>query len=189
MHIVIATDLHGVTEALRAACDQVLAGHSLHFLSPWASETNPYADEHSAHQAFVQGHGFAQYHAKIAQTVQALDGAPVALVGFSVGATAGWLYAGDRAVRADMPCWLFYGSRIRDYADQPVHVAHMRTIWAEHEASFDSLALSQTLVARGISAEIVAGTSHGFMNPHSTHYRAELLAQYLASIPSYGALL
>lgn len=182
MNIVIATDLYGITEPLRAICSQLLEGYSLSFLSPWSTDTHSYADEKTAHQAFMQSDGFNSYRAKITQTLNALADAPVMLIGFSVGATAGWLYACDPAVRADAMCWLFYGSRIRDYADQTVRVARINTIWAQYEDSFDPADLSRTLMGRGILAEVVAGTTHGFMNPNSTHYRADCLAHYLSRV-------
>ncbi len=181
MNIVVATDLHGVTEPLREQFCNVFGAHDIVFLSPWDMELNPYPNEQAAHQAFLAQNGFEVYREKIAQAVASFRQEPIVLIGFSVGATAAWLSAADE-ITANVRYWLFYGSRIRDYLNAHLKTNQVTTIWAEHEYSFFPADVHRQLIDQGVSSELVPDTSHGFMNPCSVYYRKDLLTAYLNQI-------
>ena len=178
--IVIATDLHGVTDALRQQCES-MTHQPILWLSPWDTALNPYPAEKTAHVAFLAQDGFSRYVDKIEGTLVQQGEKVTDLLGFSVGATAAWLYASDKSVSPNLRTWLFYGSRIRDYLDRSPR-CRVQTIWAELEPSFNPMELSSQLRARGISAELVSGAAHGFMNPNSAAYSESLLHDYLRTI-------
>ena len=94
--IVIATDLHGVTDTLRQQCES-MTHQPIIWLSPWDTELNPYADEKTAHVAFLAQDGFSAYVDKIKGTMAQQGEKVTDLLGFSVGATAAWLYASDKS--------------------------------------------------------------------------------------------
>ena len=85
MRTIVAADLHGVTGPLRSLLAQV-DGDAV-FVSPWAGDACPFADEAAAHAAFIAQNGGERYAEKIA-AVAASD--PVFIVAFSVGASASW---------------------------------------------------------------------------------------------------
>ena len=178
--IVIATDLHGVTDALRQQCES-MTHQPILWLSPWDTALNPYPAEKTAHVAFLAQDGFSRYVDKIERTLVQHGEKVTDLLGFSVGATAAWLYASSNSVSPNLSVWLFYGSRIRDYLDR-VPQGRVQTIWAEYEPSFNSMELCELLRARGISAQLVSGAAHGFMNPNSAAYSEQLLHDYLGTI-------
>ena len=178
--IVMATDLHGVSDELRQQCES-MTHQPIIWLSPWDTALNPYADEKTAHAVFLEQDGFTAYADKIRATMVQQGEKVTDLLGFSVGATAAWLYASDEPVPQDLRVWLFYGSRIRDYLDRQPR-CRVQTIWAEHEPSFNPMELSAQLRACGISAELVSGAAHGFMNPNSAAYSEQLLHDYLCTI-------
>ena len=181
MNIVVATDLHGVTEPLREQFCNVFGAHDIVFLSPWDMELNPYPNEQAAHQAFLAQNGFEVYREKIAQAVASFRQEPIVLIGFSVGATAAWLSATDE-VTVNVRYWLFYGSRIRDYLHAHPKTKPITTIWAEHEYSFCPADVHRQLIDKGVLSEWVPNTSHGFMNPRSVYYRVDLFLQSLLQI-------
>ncbi len=164
MKILIAADIHGVTDALRAMLTPV-AEQAL-FLSPWPSELCPYTEEQEAVAAFLGQNGMVSYTEKIAA---AAEGQPAFLIGFSVGASAAWLYSASEHCHPSSVASLFYGSRIRDYADLQPRCA-VTAIFAEREPSFSPPRLVTSISHGVVRAAIEEGTSHGFMNPLSANF-------------------
>jgi hypothetical protein len=80
---------------------------------------------------------------------------------------------------------LYYGSRIREH--QGLRPAgDVRLVFAEQEAAFDPAGLVEVLRARGIAAELLPGTAHGFMNRLSQGWDA---TAYLAEIGRLRGLI
>ena len=186
---IVAADVHGVSAALRWLLTP-LCGDAV-FVSPWDGDGCPYASEQQAHSAFWANHGIASYADKIAA---AAGDAPAFIVAFSVGASAAWLHAASGRGHAASRATLFYGSRIRDYADL-IPRFFINAVFAEREASFDPVPLARRIASERVHACVAAGTAHGFMNPDSPNYAparcsaqleklALALAQFRAGLPS-----
>lgn len=173
MNIIIATDIHGINDQLRHLFHAL--GDELIFLSPWDNDSAPYNKEQEAVAAFQADHGLEKYQQKIAQ--QAGD-APALLIGFSVGATALWRYIASQHCHQQSQAHLYYGSRIRDHQDLIPRCA-TKVIFAEHEASFKPSDIITNITHPQVACSIIAGTYHGFMNPHSPNFRDELARQEL----------
>lgn len=170
MNIIIATDIHGINDQLSHLFHSL--GDELIFLSPWDSDSAPYNNEQEAVAAFQADHGLEKYQQKIAQ--QAGD-APALLIGFSVGATALWRHIASKDCHPQSQAHLYYGSRIRDHQDL-IPRCPTKVIFAEHEASFKPSDIITNITHPQVACSIIAGTYHGFMNPHSPNFRDELAA-------------
>ncbi|EKO40244.1 MAG: dienelactone hydrolase-like enzyme [Solidesulfovibrio magneticus str. Maddingley MBC34] len=172
----IAADIYGLTPALRALAADL--GGEAEFLSPWPGEGSPHATEQASHAAFVAGPGLEAYAERI---VLAAAGEPVTLVGFSVGATAAWLFAAGQQCHPDSRLVLFYGSRIRHYLDLRPR-CRVEAIFVEHEAAFDPRAVAAAIASETVRTVVVAGAAHGFMNALSPGYDAALARRQIAAL-------
>ena len=180
MAIIVATDLYGVTQALK---DRFLAHvkEEIIWLSPWETELNPYADEATAHQVFVANDGFTAYSHKIKKAIYLADSEQIRVIGFSVGATAAWLCLSEDNFKDKVEACLFYGSRIRNYLDRSPNCLTY-TVWSEHEIAFEPAALLKDIEKLNIPAVIEPNSKHGFMNPVSKNFSEFLLTKYLYNI-------
>lgn len=176
MQTIIATDIHGVTTEIRALFAPI-ASEAI-FVSPWDTAACPFTNEQEAVAAFISQHGFASYAAKIAA---AADQAPAYIIGFSVGATAAWLYSASAACNPLSKASLFYGSRIRDYCSL-VPKCNITAIFAEIEPSFAPQQLIGNIASKQVGALVEPGTSHGFMNPRSANFAPKQCSAHLGNL-------
>lgn len=167
MQIIVATDIHGTHEQLRS---QLAALGEAIVVSPWSDDGKPFATEREAVSHFHQQDGLAFYEKKIAEVT---GGKPSVLIGFSVGATSLWRYVASPQCNADSLAFLYYGSRIRDY-EKLVPRCPTTAFFAENEPSFNPANLAEALSRSGAQCMVLPGTHHGFMNPTSIHYRADI---------------
>ena len=181
--ILIASDIFGMTEAFLRLARSLgpepvpLCAHEDQALS--------FESEAEAYERFMQTGGIDAYVRRM-RAVLAADPAITALVGFSAGATAGWIICGSVEAHRLGTAVLFYGSRIRDHAAlRPA--CPVRLIFAEHEVGFDPGPLVQSLATRGIPAELVRGAGHGFMNELSTKYSPQLYRHFLGELRRHMA--
>ncbi len=176
MKIIIATDIHGVNQQLRALFQDF--GEEITFLSPWHGEGSPYDKEQEAVAAFQADRGMEKYQQQIAKEA---GNAPAILIGFSVGATALWLYTASAQCHPQSRAYFYYGSRIRDHQTN-IPRCPGKVIFAEHEASFQPTDIIANITHVHVECSIIAGTNHGFMNPRSPNFREDLARQELAKI-------
>ncbi|HYD94478.1 MAG TPA: hypothetical protein VEC01_04070 [Noviherbaspirillum sp.] len=173
MQIVIASDIHGTNDRLRALFARL--GDRVVFLSPWESDGCPYQSEQEAVRVFHSADGLVRYERKIAMATAAM---PSLLIGFSVGAASMWLHTANTLCHPHSQAFLYYGSRIREHrAISPR--CPVSLVFAEHEASFQPEALANELSRPGITCSIIPRTSHGFMNPLSGNFNEELALQQI----------
>lgn len=166
MKVLIASDIFGTTPELSTLAKRI--HEEAWIVSPYAAQCIEFGSEAEAYASFQQSGGLDAYAEKLSTAIAALR--PDALVAFSAGATAGWraLSHGPLSIRLGV---LFYGSRIRDY----LHVrptVPVKLVFAEHEKAFQVAPLLGQLCERGVTAEVVPGTRHGFMNARSPGYDA-----------------
>ena len=176
MRIIVATDIHGISPQFRSMIEPIV-GEAV-FLSPWDTETCPYADEHEAVSAFISQNGIERYAAKISATA---NDEPAYIVGFSVGASAAWLYSASGNCNPQSAAMLFYGSRIRDYSSLVPRIT-VTAVFAEREPSFSPEQLSRTIAGDNVRTSVEPGTAHGFMNPLSANFAPAQCAAYLRKL-------
>ena len=173
MKVVLATDIHGINNKLQTLLAEL---GDVTFLSPSIEGSQPYASEQEAVAAFQQRDGLSTYQRQIADVA---NGQPIFLIGFSVGATSAWQYIASPECNVDSHAVLYYGSRIRDSLALVPRCA-ASVIFAEHEASFEPHAIASMIAKSGANCSIIAGTHHGFMNPSSANYRADVALEQIA---------
>lgn len=176
--ILVASDIFGMTEAFQRLARSLGAEPVL--LCAHEDQALCLQSEAEAYERFMQTGGVGAYVHRM-RAVLADDPAITALVGFSAGATAGWIAACSVEAQRLGTAVLFYGSRIRDHAAL-IPACPVRLIFAEHEDGFDPRPLVQGLAARGIPAELVRGAGHGFMNELSAKYSPQLHLHFLGEL-------
>ena len=176
--LLIASDIFGMTDAFRRLALRLCADPVL--LSAHADPALSFGDEDEAYDRFVEAGGVEEYAARLARVLGARPGI-FGLVGFSAGASAGWIVSATPESAGLSGCVLFYGSRIRDHAGL-VPACPVRLIFAERERSFDPAPLAAGLAERGVPAEVVPGSGHGFMNELSASYSPELYRRYMGEL-------
>lgn len=181
MKILIASDIFGATPAL---ADLVRAlGQICLVVSPFDDQQLVFVDEKTAYDAFVKQGGVLPYAEKLRRILQERDAEFSMAIGFSAGASALWIVSANEVAQQLRSCVLFYGSRIREHqALQPL--CPVRLIFAEHESAFNATELCREMQLLGHRVELVKGVSHGFMNPHSLGFDAQVQATYLAQLVS-----
>lgn len=159
--ILLASDVFGQTPEFVSLSQQL--GSEPHLISP----AGTFSREEEAYDTFQAAGGLPLYVCRVQEALQRY--APEVFIGFSVGATAGWVALSSDEFPSVKRALLLYGSRIRDYQElQPACPTHL--LFAEHEASFDPGPLADRLRARGMDAEILPNSQHGFMNSLSPGY-------------------
>jgi dienelactone hydrolase len=179
MQIIVATDIHGINDDLKALFQDV--GNQIKFLSPWHTDGHPFDTEQEAVAAFHAGNGLVTYQQKIAE---AAGTTPALLIGFSVGATSIWLHTASEKCHPESYAHLIYGSRIRDYLSL-VPRCKTSLFFAEHESSFQPETVATKLMHTQVECSIIKETYHGFMNPHSPHFDEALTRQQLMHMKSF----
>lgn len=178
--VLIATDVFGHTPAVSGLARQ-LGGNAV-IVSPWDDPGCHFRTEQEAYQAFIVDGGIGRYAEKLDKVLRE-EQALKFVIGFSAGASALWINSEREYMQKIRQTVLFYGSRIRDCREiQPR--CPVRLIFAEQEPAFNPQELVNDLRQRGHTADVVKGTSHGFMNTYSrgscvksqTRFTAELFA-------------
>lgn len=176
--ILVASDIFGMTEAFLRLARSL--GPETVPLCAHEDQVLSFESESEAYERFMQTGGIDAYVRRM-RAVLGGDPAITALVGFSAGATAGWITACSVETQRLGTAVLFYGSRIRDHAAlRPA--CPVRLIFAEHEVGFDPGPLVQSFAARGIPTELVRGAGHGFMNELSAQYSPQLYRHFLGEL-------
>jgi dienelactone hydrolase len=176
--LLIASDIFGMTDAFRR-----LARSLCRRPVPVSAHADPslsFIDETEAYARFVEAGGVGAYAARIRRILTERPDIS-GLVGFSAGASAGWVVSATSESAGLSLCVLFYGSRVRDHAGL-VPGCPVRLVFAERERSFDPAPLAAGLAARGVPAEVVPGSGHGFMNELSASYSPELYRRYTGEL-------
>ncbi|MCX7218625.1 MAG: dienelactone hydrolase family protein [Burkholderiales bacterium] len=182
MTVLIATDVFGITPALASLVRSL--GCECLLVSPFDDPDLYFQSEQKAYHAFLTTGGVARYADKVSALLHenSVQEKTIRMaIGFSAGASALWMCCARTEARQLQAAVLFYGSRIRDHKDlQPI--CPLRLIFAEKEAAFDAVELTQELQRRGHQAELARTTSHGFMNPYSRGFDVKIQAMYLEQL-------
>jgi dienelactone hydrolase len=174
----IATDIFGITPELVRLAGRLCSDPLL--ISAHEDPELSFASEAQAYKSFLAGGGVEAYARRLQQRLEA-DPSIASLVGFSAGASAGWIAAAAPVALGLSQAVLFYGSRIREQvALRPL--CPVRLIFAEEEASFIPAGLVHDLTASGVRAELVPGSRHGFMNELSAGFSLRLQRRFIAEL-------
>lgn len=188
--IVVLHEIYGINEHITmVGGDLALAGLAV-VCPDLLNLGNPFSYDHEpeAYQYFLNNVGFAKAAELVTDLLREVRERyrRVILLGFSIGATTGWLVSG--AV-ADCDGFIgFYGSRIRDY----LYVAPKYPVLLFlplAETSFKTEELAVKLVNKeNVTVQILEG-GHGFADPFSRNYHEkscrtawEMVMNFIAQI-------
>lgn len=162
--VMLVTDVFGHTPAVDAMLRTLNVQAVI--VSPFDEAGFHFDTEPDAYQSFVVNGGVAAYARKVRDIQQRYQSSLRYIIGFSAGASAVWMASAHAEFAGIQQAVLFYGSRIRD-ARNVRPVCPTRLIFAEQEVAFKPAELVADLYKRGHQAELIRGTSHGFMNVYS----------------------
>ena len=132
------------------------------------SEPFTYEEEALAYEHFMTNVGFIKAKAQINDLIVKIanEYEHIRIIGFSIGATIGWLCSENVCVQKVVG---FYGSRIRQYTEiKPT--AETILIYGDKETSFNPADLKASLcLVSNVDVKIVEGL-HGFADPYSINY-------------------
>ncbi len=131
-----------------------------------------YEEEEIAYHNFMTNIGFERTVEQINILMNDLSKKylHIRIIGFSIGATVGWLCSEHPSVHKIVG---FYGSRIRQYT-QVVPSAEVTLIYGKQEKSFNPEDLKNVLSKYpNVLVQIVEG-EHGFADPYSIKYNQDL---------------
>lgn len=163
--LLIATDIFGVTEEVLTFCNSL--EHDYVCIGPYGDALNNFADESSAYTYFTAKTSVEDYRDKIESKVA--SGSYTHLIGFSVGASAIWLFVGETALSHAVSFTGFYGGQIRHKTElNPTISTHL--IFPTFEPHFNVAQLTDKLKLKS-NVEITETLfQHGFMNERSVNF-------------------
>lgn len=139
-----------------------------------------YEEEEQAYTNFMENVGFLKAKSQVNQLITKIQVQyeHIRIVGFSIGATIGWLCIDIPSVNKVIG---FYGTRIRDYTNiNPT--SNVILIYGHQEKSFNPAELKEVLsIHKHVDVKLVKGL-HGFADPYSKNYNENLTNRFILSI-------
>lgn len=168
MHYLVISDIFGTTDALQRLVGTLSPKATI--IDPYCGQSMHFADEHEAYTYFTENVGLDTYQQTIAKHLNSVFES-VAVVAFSVGASAVWALSGSTT--AKVRCAMcFYGSQIRHYRDTKPNFP-IQLWFPQHEPHFDVDSLKDALqLTPNVQAQTLPYL-HGFMNRLSANYDEE----------------
>ena len=174
MHTLVATDIFGLT---RHVTDFAKKIGSLRIVDPYRGVRHAFKEEAKAYAYFEDHMGLGAYAAHLTDTLSAINDNCL-VVGFSVGAAAGWKAAGSYGGKNLRGVIGFYGSQIRHHTDI-TPVCPTTLIFPKSEDHFDVQTLASHLEGKDGLECIRTDYLHGFMNPLSRNFDETGYSKYL----------
>lgn len=141
------------------------------------SEPFTYEEEAEAYGDFMMNVGFSKAKLKVDELIESIASKyeNIRLIGFSIGATVGWLCSDNTCIGKMIG---FYGSRIRQYTEL-IPNTKVILIYGDKEKSFNPLDLKGNLALHtNVEVEIVEGL-HGFADPYSKNYNERITKHFI----------
>jgi dienelactone hydrolase len=186
MQSLIASDIFGRTAALEELAHQLgsTSGAPL-LVDPYGGVPQQVGTEAEAYARFKGQVGLDRYIQTLAAAIRRAA-EPLALIGFSVGASAIWALSGESHLPPGSRAFCFYGSQIRHYA-AVVPCIEMRLLFPRSESSFDVVDLMRCLsVQEGVVCHRTPYL-HGFMNRLSPNFDQTAYENYLDLLKEWVA--
>ncbi len=168
--MVVLHEIYGINTHITDVCEQYSSiGYDVYCPNLLgAKPAFDYADSEEAYTHFNTHVGFVDPVPKIVALIESLRPQYDRLIclGFSVGATLGWLAAAQFPMDALIG---LYGSRIRNYLTL-IPMCPSLLVFAEHEEAFVPKKIAEVLSGTPqVSVRILEG-KHGFCNPFADTY-------------------
>lgn len=171
--IIVLHEIYGINNHIQRVCQRfsnkgfdIICPNLIRLQEPFRNSM-----EKEAYHHFINNIGFDTAATQVKEIIKEAKNQykSIYLVGYSIGATIGWLCSNKEDALNGIVG--YYGSRIRDYLDV-VPKCPSLLIYPTEEASFNVKELADTLKKQNIKTYILEG-KHGFANPYSNNYSKE----------------
>ncbi|WP_440876670.1 hypothetical protein [Thalassotalea sp. PLHSN55] len=173
MDTIIISDIFGNSTSLQAFSEAIGAAK---IISPYKDSSLSFDDEATAYQYFVEHVGLDRYFDTLKKQLE--PNTAYRLIGFSVGASVLWRYAGSNNINKNSKAFAFYGSQIRHYLTQQPKFS-IDVILPKQEDHFDISYLANKIALFNKVSICQSNYYHGFMNKLSRNYNEEAYFSYL----------
>lgn len=195
MHIIITTEIYGLTKYIKQLANKLVAiDTTVQILDPYLGMNKHFDNEAQAYQAFIDECGHANYTLLIKAEIDAIDD-DIVVVGFSAGASSVYKALNSAKNRAKAETANskikhfigFYPSQIRYHLDV-MPTCPVTLILPCVEKHFDLEQVVDCLSTIPVVRCIQTAFYHGFMNPLSANYDHKA-AQRLTDLLTQKSLL
>ncbi|MTI80982.1 MAG: dienelactone hydrolase family protein [Firmicutes bacterium] len=171
--VIVLHEIYGVNKHIAEACKKI-AQNKVDVFCPNILENKPYTydQEEVAYENFINNVGFTKVLNETTELLKSMRSQydNICVVGFSVGATVGWLCS-ENSNLCDAVIG-FYGSRIRNYLDV-VPKCPVLLLFPSQEKSFEVDPVVESLSKKNnVTVKKLSG-KHGFADPYSKNYNVE----------------
>ncbi|MCI0765926.1 dienelactone hydrolase family protein [Bacillus sp. TL12] len=172
--VILLHEIYGINQHIRYYADYFFQNGYDVYIPNLLGKDVPYSyeNEEVAYHNFNQNIGFDAVLQQIKKLIRDVEQSynKIQIVGFSIGATVGWLCSDEPSIQKVIG---FYGSRIRQYIEiEPK--AEVVLLYGDKEKSFEPKELKKVLEQKSnVFIEIVEA-EHGFADPFSSKYQEEI---------------
>ncbi len=188
MHVIIATEIFGINPAVESLAEDLKnADTEVSIVDPYDGVEQKFECEQDAYDQFIGDCGHDGFYSRIEARLLQADQATI-LIGFSVGASAGWrVLAGDSGNLIQHFVG-FYPTQIRHHLDiDPACPSSL--IFPAREEHFELDPVIDRLSSKAQVKCHKTDYLHGFMNPQSMNFEASAARQYFTLLSSIKQLL
>lgn len=170
--VIVVHEIYGINQHMIDICE-LLSEQDYDIICPNILEQEipfDYSQEEEAYRNFMDSVSFIHTLQKVKNIIMNNQDkyTKIFIIGFSVGATIGWLCSEEEGIDGIVG---YYGSRIRDYINIYPKCSIL-LFFPKIEKSFDVDKLISTLDKKNIDLHICKG-HHGFSDPYSPNYNEE----------------
>jgi dienelactone hydrolase len=185
--IIVLHEIYGINRHITAACDRLSRGKYDILCPNLLAEGQPsfsYSQEQAAYRNFMQNIGFSQAERQVVELTESIRQryCHCFIVGFSAGATVGWLCSGHAGLYSGMAG--FYGSRIRDFLEVEPKCPGL-LFFPGREESYSVDALLPKLAVKEDVDTVKTAALHGFADPWSGRYHREASEECYARVTEF----
>ncbi|PHR30679.1 MAG: hypothetical protein COA36_01335 [Desulfotalea sp.] len=178
MHHIIISDIFGKTKALERFASAF--SESVEIFDPYTSEMIGFKKESDAYNYFTKSVGLDSYTDSLSRRIQSIS-KQVALIGFSIGASAIWKISNREEIKNISRATCFYGSQIRHYKTiNPLFTTQL--IFPATETHFSVAELIIDLSTKKKVTITQVTFLHGFMNTHSQNFDQAGYSQFTQAL-------
>lgn len=178
MKLILVSDIFGATSALKKIQDELSEIISdTGTIDPYRGRQLDFKNQADAYQYFIRHVGLETYQSILETKLKSTD-SPVALIGFSTGASVIWNLSNLLSYKHVKKGFGFYGSQIRHQPDI-CPIFDTQLIFPEKEPHFDVDQLIEQLESKPNVSCTRSKGRHGFMNKLSDGFNPSCYHQHM----------
>ncbi len=181
MRFIIATDIFGLTDELKAQCLYIAKNNELHIVDPYDGKQFYFENGSEAYQKFLDSGGHDRYKQLVDEQIRVNIKETIHFIGFSAGAAAIWRALDGFKNSSNCRFTGFYPNQIRNFLKIELQVP-TELIFAQSEKHFDLNKVISKLKHYSLLNITQTQYQHGFMNPRSEGFNATAYQFYMKQL-------